>query len=136
MTDICAHADGYTTAVSNRTEFPLSGGFISLNSEHPVWACECLPFSPLVRGVLTLGAVGVQLSTLANPQSFQNFSAAVPFFQVTGEGLFCFPVDLASAGLDGVQDGANITLQFTFDGGDGELFQVRSPSPSRCLSRV
>ncbi|KIP10575.1 hypothetical protein PHLGIDRAFT_65374 [Phlebiopsis gigantea 11061_1 CR5-6] len=97
--------DGYTSAVSNRTEFPLSGGFVSLNSEHPVWA------------------LGVQLSTLANPQSFQNFSAAVPFFQVTGEGLFCFPVDLAAAGLAGVQDGANVTLQFTFDGGDGELFQ-------------
>ena len=55
----------------------------------------------------------------------------MPFFQVQGEGAFCFPVDLASAGLDGVQDGANITLQFTFDGGDGELFQVRSPPLSR-----
>lgn len=28
-----------------------------------------------------------------------------------------------------MQDGANVTLQFTFDGGDGELFQVRPPPP-------
>ncbi|GJE85938.1 hypothetical protein PsYK624_020180 [Phanerochaete sordida] len=97
--------DGYTTSVSNRTVFPLSGGSLSLNSEHPTWT------------------FGVQLSTLANPQSFGNFSPAVPFFQVQGEGAFCFPIDLAAANLPGVQDGANVTLQFTFDGGDGELFQ-------------
>lgn len=29
--------DGYNTASSNRTAFPLSGGFYSLNSEHPRW---------------------------------------------------------------------------------------------------
>ena len=68
------------------------------------------------------------LSTLNDPQSFQNFTQAVPFFQVSGEGLFCFPVDLAAAGISGVQDGANVTLQFTYDGGDGELFQV-TPLP-------
>ena len=72
--------------------------------------------------------VGVQLSTLDNPQSFQNFTAAVPFFQVTGAGAFCFPVDLQAAGINGVQDGTNVTLQFTFDGGDGELFQVCLPA--------
>ena len=32
--------DGYNTAVDNRTEFPLSGGQISLNSEHPIWTRE------------------------------------------------------------------------------------------------
>ena len=58
----------------------------------------------------------------------------MPFFQVTGEGAFCFPVDLKAAGLDGVQDGTNVTLQFVFDGGDGELFQVRSPHP--CARRA
>ena len=51
----------------------------------------------------------------------------MPFFQVQGEGAFCFPIDLAAANLPGVQDGANVTLQFTFDGGDGELFQVCTP---------
>jgi hypothetical protein len=30
--------DNYPNAVSNRSEFPLSGGFITLNSEHPKWS--------------------------------------------------------------------------------------------------
>ena len=67
----------------------------------------------------------VLLSTLGNPQNFANFSQAVPFFQVTGEGAFCFPVDFAAANIPGVQDGANVTIQLEFDGGDGKLFQVR-----------
>ena len=71
-------------------------------------------------------SVGIQLSTSSNPSSFQDFSAAVPFFQVTGEGLFCFPIDLQAANISGVQNGTNVTLQFTYDGGDGELFQVRA----------
>ena len=29
--------DGYLTAVTNRSQFPLSGGFFSMNSEHPQW---------------------------------------------------------------------------------------------------
>ncbi|EKM60885.1 uncharacterized protein PHACADRAFT_247102 [Phanerochaete carnosa HHB-10118-sp] len=97
--------DGYQNSVSNRTVFPLNGGSISLNSEHPLWT------------------LGVQLSTLSNPQNFGNFTEAVPWVQVNGEGLYCFPVDLATSGLSGVQDGANVTLLFVFDGGDGELFQ-------------
>lgn len=31
------HPDGYNSTTSNRTEFPLSNGFFSLNSEHPSW---------------------------------------------------------------------------------------------------
>ncbi|KAI0803055.1 hypothetical protein BC629DRAFT_1438146 [Irpex lacteus] len=93
------------SADANRTEFPLSGGFISLNSEHPLWT------------------LGVELSTLQVATSFQNFTGAVPFFQVTGEGAFCFPVDFAASNITGLQDGANVTIQLIFDGGDGELFQ-------------
>ncbi|KAJ3552429.1 hypothetical protein NM688_g4153 [Phlebia brevispora] len=97
--------DGYPHSVSNRTVFPLNGGFISLTSEHPVWT------------------LGVILSPLSDPPTFQNFTEAVPFFQVNGEGAYCFPVDLAAAGISGVTDGANITIQLEFDGGDGTLFQ-------------
>ncbi|KAI0082231.1 hypothetical protein K474DRAFT_1671342 [Panus rudis PR-1116 ss-1] len=97
--------DGYNTAASNRSEFPLSGGFISLNSEHPKFT------------------VGLIVSTAQNPNNFANFSTAVNFFQSTGEGPFCFPVDLSAAGISGVGDGANATLQVVFDGGDGKLYQ-------------
>lgn len=79
--------------------------------------------------------VGVLLSTSQNPTSFSNFSQAVPFFQVTGEGAFCFPVDFAASGISGLTDGANVTIQLEFDGGDGNLFQVsentETPSSSR-----
>jgi hypothetical protein len=30
--------DNYVDAVSNRSEFPLKGGFVTLNSEHPKWS--------------------------------------------------------------------------------------------------
>lgn len=33
--------DNYPNAVDNRTLFPLSGGTISLNSEHPIWSRTC-----------------------------------------------------------------------------------------------
>jgi len=31
-------ADNYVDAVSNRSEFPLKGGFVTLQSEHPNWS--------------------------------------------------------------------------------------------------
>ncbi|KAI0670114.1 hypothetical protein C8Q78DRAFT_976624 [Trametes maxima] len=103
--------DGYANAVSNRTVFPTKGGKISLNSEHPQW---------------TLGGI---IATVQNPNSFDNFKEngnfqyVVPFFKTSGEGGFCFPLDLASQNISGVKDGANVTLQFIFDGGDGQLYQ-------------
>lgn len=30
--------DNYVDAVSNRSEYPLKGGFVTLNSEHPSWS--------------------------------------------------------------------------------------------------
>lgn len=34
---LMSRADNYAEAVSNRSEFPLKGGFVTLNSEHPKW---------------------------------------------------------------------------------------------------
>ncbi|CDO72435.1 hypothetical protein BN946_scf184977.g135 [Trametes cinnabarina] len=103
--------DGYATAVDNRTLFPTSGGIFSIHSEHPQW---------------TLGGI---IATVQNPTNFPAFQAngqfqyVVPFFGTSGEGDFCFPIDLAAHGVSGVKDGANVTLQFIFDGGDGQLYQ-------------
>ncbi|RDX56087.1 hypothetical protein OH76DRAFT_1337274 [Lentinus brumalis] len=104
--------DGYANSVANRTTFPTSGGFISINSEHPSW---------------TLGGI---LATVQNPANFAafqdgkgNFQQFLPFFSTTGEGSFCVDVDLAKSGISGIQNGANVTLQFVFDGGDGQLYQ-------------
>ncbi|TCD70042.1 hypothetical protein EIP91_005023 [Steccherinum ochraceum] len=95
--------DGYTTALSNRSQFPLSGGFISINSEHPQFT------------------FGVLISTSANPTSFQNFTQAVAFASESGEGPFCLPVDLST--VSGLTSGQNVTIQTVFDGGDGQLYQ-------------
>jgi len=115
--------DGYTNAVSNRTTFPLSNGVIVLNSEHPVWT------------------VGVLVSTKQNPTSFNDFNngtggnqLAVNFFQTSGEGLACFNIDLSKSGIDGVNDGANITLEVAFDGGDGQLYQCADLTLSSSIS--
>lgn len=35
----CRPLDGYNNPAANRTQFPLTGGFYSLNSEHPQWTC-------------------------------------------------------------------------------------------------
>jgi hypothetical protein len=47
----------------------------------------------------------------------------VQFFQTSGEGLACFNVDLSKSGVSGIQDGANVTIEVVFDGGDGQLYQ-------------
>ena len=39
-TDCFGLVDNYVNAVSNRTAFPLSGGYIILNSEHTSWTCK------------------------------------------------------------------------------------------------
>ncbi|KAF8480957.1 hypothetical protein DFH94DRAFT_737059 [Russula ochroleuca] len=104
--------DNYINAVSNRSEFPLSGGFVTLNSEHPKWS------------------LGILLSTAQDPTSFNNFTnssggqqLARNFASATGSGGFCIPLDLSNTGISGVSDGANVTLQFLYNGGDGNLYQ-------------
>ncbi|KAJ6605122.1 hypothetical protein B0H10DRAFT_2076904 [Mycena sp. CBHHK59/15] len=97
--------DGYDSAVSNRTVFPLTGGFWSLNSEHTSWTA------------------GVTLSTKADPANFEDFSTVIPFFQASGEGIFCFNLDFSKTNATGLKDGQNVTLEIVFDGGDGQLYQ-------------
>ncbi|KAI0318616.1 hypothetical protein OF83DRAFT_1241998 [Amylostereum chailletii] len=103
--------DGYAHASSNRSSFPLSGGFVKITSEHPSWT------------------LGVLLSTQSDPNSFEAFRSngndqlARNYASGSGEGDFCIPLDLSSAGISGVQNAANVTIQLVFNGGDGSLFQ-------------
>ncbi|TCD70040.1 hypothetical protein EIP91_005021 [Steccherinum ochraceum] len=97
--------DGYVNSTTNRTEFPLDGGIISITSSHPHFT------------------FGVIISTLENPTSFRNFTQAVDYFVTESAGGFCFPVNLSAKNLPGVQEGANVTVQMVFDGGDEKLYQ-------------
>ncbi|KAI0296594.1 hypothetical protein BC826DRAFT_908206 [Russula brevipes] len=103
--------DNYVNA-ANRTEFPLSGGFVTLTSEHVSWSLAIL------------------LSTVQNPTSFDNFTGssgqqqfARNFSSASGAGDFCIPLNLSDTGISGVADSANVTIQLVFNGGDGSLYQ-------------
>ncbi|KAJ7683220.1 hypothetical protein B0H17DRAFT_1170000 [Mycena rosella] len=97
--------DGYDNETTNKTVFPLTGGFFSLNSEHTSWTAA------------------VFLSTKANTTSFNDFQNVVPFFKLSGEGLFCLPLDFSKTNATGLTDGQNVTIEIVYDGGDGSLFQ-------------
>ncbi|KAI9512653.1 hypothetical protein F5148DRAFT_973242 [Russula earlei] len=104
--------DNYVHAAANRSEFPLSGGFVTLASEHVSWS------------------LGILLSTVQDPTSFDNFTTssgqqqlARNYASATGVGSFCIPLDLSNTGISGVGDGANVTIQFLYNGGDGSLYQ-------------
>lgn len=113
--------------------FPLSGGVIEINSEHPTWTGI---YSFLTRHsrydtLYLFILVGVLVSTASNPSNFSDFNfpngtnqLAVNFFQTSGEGLACFNINLTKSGVSGIQDGANVTVEIVFDGGDGQLYQV------------
>ncbi|KAI0034907.1 hypothetical protein K488DRAFT_18677, partial [Vararia minispora EC-137] len=102
--------DDYVNA-GNRTAFPLSNGFVTLNVEHPSWNIE------------------FEISTVQNPTTFTNFTSGGQeqivrqFASATGEGVFCIPLPLNNTGVSGVQDGANVTILIIFNGGDGALYQ-------------
>ena len=76
--------------------------------------------------------VGIIISTVQDPTSFNDFNNssgqqqfARDYASATGAGDFCIPLDLSNTGISGVADGANVTLQWVFNGGDGLLYQVR-----------
>ncbi|GLB36371.1 putative GPI anchored protein [Lyophyllum shimeji] len=102
---------GYNNAVNNRSTFPLSGGFFSIRSGHPGWTA------------------GVIISTVQNPTSFDNFSSqgeqqiVSPYAKQENAGTFCIPLNISNANIDGVKEGANVTIQVVFAGGDGNLYQ-------------
>jgi hypothetical protein len=102
---------GYPEVTTNRTTFPLSGGFFSIRTGHPHWT------------------VGVLISTVPNPNSFDNFTIngvpqfVHPYAKQPDAGTFCVPLNIGAAGIAGVTDGANVTLEVVFEGGDGNLYQ-------------
>ena len=81
------------------------------------------------------------ISTVASPTSFGDFHTssgadqlAVGYYQ--GNGLFglCVSVKPSLAGIPGIRNGTNVTLQMVYDGGDGTLYQV--VYANHCLLRL
>lgn len=108
-TCLCYTIDGFDNPASNRTAFPITGGFFKLNSEHASWtgASSCPAVLQYTQGFCI--AVGVNLSSNTNPTKFADFATTLfPFTKESGEGVSCFPLDLSSAGLS---DGQNVTIE-------------------------
>ena len=112
---ICFSTDGYTDGpASNRTQFPLSGGFFTLDSEHPQWTGQIVLHIRVFIGADSDMLAGVLVSTAENVTSFQNFSQVNSFFQVQGEGDFCIPLDFSKSNITGLRSGQNVTIQVLF----------------------
>ena len=76
-------------------------------------------------------SVGMWLSTAQDPTSFDNFTTSSGqqqivrgFANATGTGDFCIPLDLSNTGISGVGNGANVTVQFVYNAGNENLYQV------------
>ena len=68
---------------------------------------------------------------MQDPTSFTNFTnsaggqqLARNFASANGTGGFCIPLDLSNTGISGVDNGANVTIQLLYNGGDGNLYQA------------
>ncbi|EAU80978.1 hypothetical protein CC1G_03154 [Coprinopsis cinerea okayama7 len=102
---------GYPDVTTNRTVFPLNGGQFRIRQGHEDWVSA------------------VTISTADNPNSFDAFRADgeeqfVKYWAPEAKpGNFCIPLDIGAAGIPGVEDGANVTIQVTLDGPDGALYQ-------------
>ncbi|BGO93833.1 hypothetical protein NBRC10512_004622 [Rhodotorula toruloides] len=106
---------GFNTPSSSRTPYPLSGSApLLIDSHHPT------------------ADVAVLISFDQNPSNFsafnqtsegQGYGLLKPFGRINGQGEFCFNVDIASLGVNGLQNGSVATIQVEFNGGDGALFQ-------------
>jgi hypothetical protein len=85
------------------------------------------------------------LSTAQDPTSFDNFTTSSGqqqivrgFANTTGTGDFCIPLDLSNTGISGVLNGANVTVQFVYNAGDENLYQVglRATLPASSYRRL
>jgi len=107
--------DGYQNAVDNRSTFPLNDGFITVKSGHAHSTTAVLisiEQDPTTFTVFNTTSTGVQLPF------------AIPFFQLSEAGTFCFPLDIGDLNIPGIANGSNVTIQVMYNGGDDNLFQV------------
>ncbi|RUS16109.1 hypothetical protein BC937DRAFT_91606 [Endogone sp. FLAS-F59071] len=97
---------GGFNSLQNRTEFPISGGFLEIYSEH-------------VKATFQINLV-----FSSNPQD-SDFTAAdnssVENTNVNNPGNICFPLSLS--GIAQAKNGTNATIQTIYNAGDGTLYQ-------------
>ncbi|KAF9973987.1 hypothetical protein BGZ73_002767 [Actinomortierella ambigua] len=97
---------GSFDTVTNRTEFPLTKGFIEIDSGH-------------VKADVAINLVLSQNPTNADFTAAAGKPAAK--VSVSQPGANCLPVDLST--FAGAKDGVNGTVQIVYNGGDSPLYQ-------------
>ncbi|KAF2136225.1 uncharacterized protein K452DRAFT_322545 [Aplosporella prunicola CBS 121167] len=116
----CANANQTLASEVNRTTWPLTGGSLRMHVSHP-WALTYINLG------LAVGSGGDNEATHSKRQATDGNGSdtlaanAVPSFDTsllavfnqTGNGTFCLPEvgRAALAGLEGVKDGVNATIQ-------------------------
>ncbi|KAL0092495.1 hypothetical protein J3Q64DRAFT_1719188 [Phycomyces blakesleeanus] len=102
-----APCGGYDTPSANRSSFLLKDGFVEINAEHPSYTYQ------------------VNILINSNPTS-ADFTSSNLVTVASGQNSFplaaCIPVNLTD--VSGATNGTLATLQVTFNGGDGALYQV------------
>ncbi|GJJ71603.1 hypothetical protein EMPS_03953 [Entomortierella parvispora] len=97
---------GGFNALSNRTQFPLTNGFVEILSVHP---SSTLQINVVLGSNPAAADFTAAASTPANSTSMNH----------PGHG--CFPLNLSS--FNGAANNANATIQLIYNGGDGPLYQ-------------
>ncbi|BGP26628.1 gpianchored protein [Rhodotorula toruloides] len=106
---------GFNTPSSSRTPYSLSGSApLLINSHHP---------SADVAVLISFDQNPTNFSAFNQTSEGQAYGLLKPFGRINGQGEFCFNVDIASLGVNGLQNGSVATIQVEFNGGDGALFQ-------------
>ncbi|KAF9351187.1 hypothetical protein BGX34_000746 [Mortierella sp. NVP85] len=100
-----APCGGYDT-VGNRTQFPLTKGFVTINSHH--------------------ATANVKINVvLGDNPSAADFTAAAATpantIKVDHPGVSCLPLDLST--FKGATDNTTATIQLIYEGGDNPLYQ-------------
>ncbi|KAF8983164.1 hypothetical protein BGZ46_010762 [Entomortierella lignicola] len=93
-------------AVANRTDFPLTNGFLQIDSHHvkaDIKINVVIGNSPVAADFITAAGTPVNSTSLNHP------------------GHACFPLNLST--FSGATNNTNATIQIVYNGGDSPLYQ-------------
>ncbi|KAG0001349.1 hypothetical protein BGZ80_004336 [Entomortierella chlamydospora] len=100
-----APCGGFDT-VANRTQFPLTNGFLQINSRHvsaEITINVVIGSNPVAADFTTAAGTPANSTSLKHP------------------GNACFPLDLST--FQGAANNTNATIQIVYNGGDSPLYQ-------------
>ncbi|KAF9167426.1 hypothetical protein BGX21_010532 [Mortierella sp. AD011] len=98
-----APCGGFNTVQTNRSMFPLTDGFVDINSFHPS------------------STVTINVAIGSNPNTSDFTAAAASSIAINHPGHACLSFNLTS--IPGAANNTNATIQLVYSGGDGSLYQ-------------